>query len=55
MGKKTENTRISYPVYHINGIIKPISKAGLCDKNYFFDNRSPLPIPFLVFYRFYLV
>ncbi|MDO4671729.1 MAG: phosphoenolpyruvate carboxykinase (ATP), partial [Porphyromonadaceae bacterium] len=24
----TENTRVSYPIYHINNIIKPISKAG---------------------------
>jgi phosphoenolpyruvate carboxykinase (ATP) len=26
--KKTENTRVSYPIYHINNIVKPISKAG---------------------------
>jgi len=25
---KTENTRVSYPIYHINNIVKPISKAG---------------------------
>jgi len=25
---KTENTRVSYPVYHINNIVKPVSKAG---------------------------
>jgi phosphoenolpyruvate carboxykinase (ATP) len=25
---KTENTRVSYPIYHINNIIKPVSKAG---------------------------
>ncbi|KGN89341.1 phosphoenolpyruvate carboxykinase [Porphyromonas crevioricanis] len=24
----TENTRVSYPIYHIDNIIKPISKAG---------------------------
>lgn len=24
----TENTRVSYPIYHINNIVKPISKAG---------------------------
>jgi len=27
-GSKTENTRVSYPIYHINNIIKPVSKAG---------------------------
>ena len=25
---KTENTRVSYPIYHINNIVKPQSKAG---------------------------
>jgi phosphoenolpyruvate carboxykinase (ATP) len=25
---KTENTRVSYPIYHIENIIKPVSKAG---------------------------
>jgi len=25
---KTENTRVSYPIYHIKNIIKPVSKAG---------------------------
>lgn len=25
---KTENTRVSYPVYHIHNIVKPISRAG---------------------------
>jgi len=25
---KTENTRLSYPIYHIDNIVKPISKAG---------------------------
>jgi phosphoenolpyruvate carboxykinase (ATP) len=25
---KTENTRVSYPVYHINNIVKPVSRAG---------------------------
>lgn len=25
--KKTENTRVSYPIYHINNIVKPISKG----------------------------
>ncbi|WP_116964141.1 phosphoenolpyruvate carboxykinase (ATP) [Fastidiosibacter lacustris] len=24
---KTENTRVSYPIYHINNIVKPVSKA----------------------------
>ena len=26
--KVTENTRVSYPIYHIENIVKPISKAG---------------------------
>ncbi|MGE4170671.1 MAG: phosphoenolpyruvate carboxykinase (ATP) [Candidatus Margulisiibacteriota bacterium] len=26
--KKTENTRVSYPIYHIDNIVKPISKGG---------------------------
>ena len=25
---KTENTRVSYPIYHIDNIVKPISRAG---------------------------
>lgn len=25
---KTENTRVSYPIYHIQNIVKPVSKAG---------------------------
>lgn len=25
---KTQNTRVSYPIYHINNIVKPISKGG---------------------------
>ncbi len=28
----TENTRVSYPVYHIDNIVKPISKAGHANK-----------------------
>ncbi|RRZ89815.1 phosphoenolpyruvate carboxykinase (ATP) [Erwinia sp. 198] len=27
-GSKTENTRVSYPIYHIDNIVKPVSKAG---------------------------
>ncbi|MGJ7347187.1 phosphoenolpyruvate carboxykinase (ATP) [Morganella morganii] len=27
-GSKTENTRVSYPIYHIENIVKPMSKAG---------------------------
>ncbi|ATF55376.1 TPA: phosphoenolpyruvate carboxykinase (ATP) [Morganella morganii] len=27
-GSKTENTRVSYPIYHIENIVKPVSKAG---------------------------
>lgn len=26
--KKTENTRVSYPIYHIDNIVKPVSKGG---------------------------
>ncbi|MCF6775133.1 phosphoenolpyruvate carboxykinase (ATP) [Thiotrichales bacterium 19X7-9] len=26
--EKTENTRVSYPIYHIDNIVKPVSKAG---------------------------
>jgi phosphoenolpyruvate carboxykinase (ATP) len=26
--KYTENTRVSYPIYHIDNIVKPVSKAG---------------------------
>jgi phosphoenolpyruvate carboxykinase (ATP) len=29
---KTENTRVSYPIYHINNIIKPVSRAGHAKK-----------------------
>lgn len=29
---KTENTRVSYPIYHIPNIVKPISKAGHAKK-----------------------
>ncbi|WP_329903409.1 phosphoenolpyruvate carboxykinase (ATP) [Porphyromonas pogonae] len=28
----TENTRVSYPIYHIENIVKPISKAGPANK-----------------------
>jgi phosphoenolpyruvate carboxykinase (ATP) len=29
---KTENTRVSYPLYHINNIVKPVSRAGHATK-----------------------
>ena len=29
---KTKNTRVSYPIYHIENIVKPISKAGHAKK-----------------------
>ncbi len=29
---KTENTRVSYPIYHIDNIVKPVSKAGHAKK-----------------------
>lgn len=28
----TQNTRVSYPIYHIENIVKPVSKAGHADK-----------------------
>ncbi|PHM68639.1 phosphoenolpyruvate carboxykinase (ATP) [Xenorhabdus sp. KJ12.1] len=31
-GSKTENTRVSYPIYHIENIVKPASKAGHATK-----------------------
>ncbi|WP_224652226.1 phosphoenolpyruvate carboxykinase (ATP) [Pectobacterium versatile] len=31
-GSKTENTRVSYPIYHIHNIVKPVSKAGHATK-----------------------
>ncbi len=31
-GSKTENTRVSYPIYHIDNIVKPVSKAGHAGK-----------------------
>ncbi|MGS3078837.1 phosphoenolpyruvate carboxykinase (ATP), partial [Escherichia coli] len=31
-GSKTENTRVSYPIYHIANIVKPVSKAGHATK-----------------------
>lgn len=29
---KTENTRVSYPIYHINNIVRPVSRAGHASK-----------------------
>jgi phosphoenolpyruvate carboxykinase (ATP) len=31
-GSVTENTRVSYPIYHIDNIVKPVSKAGHATK-----------------------
>jgi len=31
-GSKTENTRVSYPIFHIENIVKPISKGGHASK-----------------------
>jgi phosphoenolpyruvate carboxykinase (ATP) len=31
-GSVTQNTRVSYPIYHIDNIVKPISKAGPATK-----------------------
>jgi phosphoenolpyruvate carboxykinase (ATP) len=44
-GSKTENTRVSYPIYHINNIVKPVSKAGHAKKVIFLsaDTFGVLP------------
>ncbi|TVZ38490.1 phosphoenolpyruvate carboxykinase (ATP) [Alteromonadaceae bacterium 2753L.S.0a.02] len=31
-GSVTENTRVSYPIYHIENIVKPVSRAGHANK-----------------------
>ncbi|NAX47251.1 phosphoenolpyruvate carboxykinase (ATP) [Photobacterium halotolerans] len=31
-GSKTENTRVSYPLYHIDNIVKPVSRGGHANK-----------------------
>ena len=31
-GSKTENTRVSYPIYHIDNIVKPVSRGGHANK-----------------------
>ncbi len=31
-GSTTQNTRVSYPIYHIDNIVKPVSKAGHAHK-----------------------
>jgi len=42
---KTENTRVSYPIYHINNIVKPVSRAGHAGKVIFLtcDTFGVLP------------
>jgi phosphoenolpyruvate carboxykinase (ATP) len=42
---KTENTRVSYPIYHIKNIVKPVSKAGHANKVIFLtaDTFGVLP------------
>jgi phosphoenolpyruvate carboxykinase (ATP) len=42
---KTENTRVSYPIYHIKNIIKPVSRAGHASKVIFLsaDTFGVLP------------
>jgi phosphoenolpyruvate carboxykinase (ATP) len=37
---KTENTRVSYPIFHINNIVKPVSKAGHAKKVIFLSADS---------------
>ena len=31
-GSRTENTRVSYPIYHIDNIVKPVSRGGHAQK-----------------------
>jgi len=42
---KTENTRVSYPIYHIRNIVKPVSRAGHASKVIFLsaDTFGVLP------------
>jgi phosphoenolpyruvate carboxykinase (ATP) len=42
---KTENTRVSYPIYHIHNIVKPVSRAGHAKKVIFLsaDTFGVLP------------
>lgn len=42
---KTENTRVSYPIYHIHNIVKPVSKAGHASRVIFLtaDSFGVLP------------
>jgi phosphoenolpyruvate carboxykinase (ATP) len=42
---KTENTRVSYPIYHIENIVRPVSKAGHAKKVIFLtaDTFGVLP------------
>lgn len=42
----TENTRVSYPIYHIENIVKPVSKAGHAQKVIFLtaDAFGVLPL-----------
>ncbi|MBW6501869.1 MAG: phosphoenolpyruvate carboxykinase (ATP) [Bacteroidales bacterium] len=42
---KTENTRVSYPIYHIKNIVKPVSRAGHSNKVIFLsaDTFGVLP------------
>jgi phosphoenolpyruvate carboxykinase (ATP) len=42
---KTENTRVSYPIYHIKNIVKPVSRAGHATKVIFLsaDTFGVLP------------
>ncbi len=39
-GSKTENTRVSYPIYHIHNVVKPVSKAGHAKKVIFLSADS---------------
>jgi phosphoenolpyruvate carboxykinase (ATP) len=37
---KTENTRVSYPIYHIKNIVKPVSQAGHAKKVIFLSTDT---------------
>ena len=43
-GSKTENTRVSYPIYHIDNIVKPVSK-GSHPKNIIFLTCDAYVLP----------
>ncbi len=42
---KTQNTRVSYPIYHIDNIVKPISKGGHANKVIFLSADAFAVLP----------